>query len=221
MSDPTSAAAPAAPIAEAPSAAAPTAQPTAPVVAAKPPVRHPYGVRKAAPVKAADVSVAASPTAPPAPTEAPAAPKATPQKPSRVVALREREIAALKGEVTPLREKQERYEKALAPLAARELESLPESTRAVLQKKHGKDALGMIDEINYLRSLGLLSEASAKPATTAAPPPSVSQTTEQDQDLVALRTHQRLEKQSPTLAIAYYSQHRDAIARGQKKASAH
>lgn len=220
MSEPVSPAAPAAPTTDA--APQPAAPPTAVAQGAAAPAvqprKHPYGVRKAA----APTQVAAPATAPA--VEAPAAPaadaKPAPQKGSRVLALRERELASLKSELSPLRERQAAYEKALAPLAERELESLPAQVREALSKKHGKDSLALIDEVNYLRSLGLIG-ATAKPATTAAPPVAVSQAPESDADLSALRTYERLEKQSRTLAVDFHARNRAAIERGRAKASAH
>lgn len=215
MSDPTATAAPAAPTADAsaPSAAAPVAPATA--APAAPPRKHPYGVRKTA----AAPQVAAPVAAPAAEAPKPVA-EAKPAKGSRVLALRERELASLKGELAPLRERQAAYEKALAPLAERELEALPTQVREALSKKHGRDALALLDELNYLRTLGLLT-ATAKPATTAAPPVSVTQAPEKDADLDAFRTYERLEKQSRTLAVDFHARNRAAIERGRAKATSH
>ena len=83
----------------------------------------------------------------------------------------------------------------------------------------------MIDEINYLRSIGAL--AAPKPAaptattTTAAPPVSGAPAAEADADLAALRQYQKYEKQSPTMAQSYLASHRAQIERGRAKAASH
>lgn len=204
----------------------------APVVAAAPAVETPAAA--AAPAAEAPpkrvfknpyAKPAAAPGASPAPTVE-AKPAPAPPTRSRALALAQSKLAAVTTELTPLRERASKYEAALAPLAKQAIEALPEHIdRAALAKKHGADALGLIDEINYLRSIGAL--AAPKPAaptattTTAAPPVSGAPAAEADADLSALRQYQKFEKQSPTLAAQYLASHRAQIDRGRAKAASH
>jgi len=203
----------------------------APVVAAAAPAVETPAVAAApaaeAPAKRVFKNPYAKPAAPVA--AAPAAeakPAPAPPTRSRALALAQSKLAAVTTELTPLRERASKYEAALAPLAKQAIEALPEHIdRAALAKKHGADALGLIDEINYLRSIGAL--AAPKPAaptattTTAAPPVSGAPAAEADADLSALRQYQKFEKQSPTLAAQYLASHRAQIDRGRAKAASH
>lgn len=200
-----------APVAEAPAApvaaAAPVAEP------AKRVFKNPYA------------KPATAPGASPAPTVE-AKPAPAPPTRSRALALAQSKLATVTTELAPLRERATKYEAALAPLAKQALEALPEHIdRAALAKKHGADALGLIEEVNYLRSIGALApRAVAAPTattTTAAPPVSGAQAPEADADLTALRLYQKYEKQSPTMAQGYLASHRAQIERGRAKAASH
>lgn len=199
-----------APAAEAP--AAPVAAATPAAEPAKRVFKNPYAKPAAAPGASPAPTVEAKPAAPPAR--------------SRALALAQSKLATVTTELAPLRERATKYEQALAPLAKQALEALPEHIdRAALAKKHGADALGLIEEVNYLRSIGALApRAVAAPTattTTAAPPVSGAPAPEADADLVALRQYQKYEKQSPTMAQSYLASHRAQIERGRAKAASH
>jgi len=209
--------------------------PTAPAPAAEAaPVAN---VEAAAPVAAAPAVEApkrvfknpyAKPAAPAAASPAPAAEAkpapATPTR-SRALALAQSKLASVTTELAPLRERATKYEAALAPLAKQALEGLPEYIdRAALAKKHGADALGLLEEVNYLRSIGALAAPAAKPVattTTAAAPSTVAAAAESDADLIAYRQHEKLSKQSRSQAQLFFTEHRAAIERGMAKATAH
>ena len=209
MSDPVQpAAAPvvaAAPAVETPAVAA------APVAEAPPKrtFKNPYAKPAAAPVAA----VAASP-------EAPAAKPAGAPK-SRALALAQSKLATVTTELAPLRERAARYETLLAPIVERELATIPESARAVIVKKHGKDAAATLDEINYLRSLGAFAAppAPTTTTTTAANPTAPPAPDASDPDVTAYRRHESLSKQSPTAAQMFRSSNAAAIARGAAKSA--
>lgn len=210
MSDATPPAAPAAPAAEAPAAPAVEAPATPPAAAPK---RHPYGAKPAArPVAAAPVAEA---------TGAPADPKPAAPKGSRVLAMRERELAALRGEVEPLKAARAKYETLVAPLAERELATLPEAARAQLAKKHGKDAAGLLEEITYLRSIGAFAAPAAAPAgppANTAPKTPPAPAIEADPDAVALREYTALTAAHMTArASAFLAQHKPAIERARAR----
>lgn len=212
MSDPV---APAAPAAPPPDAAAPAA-PVAPAVpAAKPAPRHPYGA------KAAQRPVAPAQAAPEAkPADAQAQPEAKPAssgKGSKLVSVRDRQIAELKGKVEPLEEQQKRYARAIGPLVERELEGLPEKARARLAKKYAGDPLALLDYLEEARAMDAFVRPSAKPATTApaAAPPAVAPS---DPDAQVLADYAKLKASGSSARLAVFmQQHGAALARAQAR----
>ena len=201
--------------APAPTAPAVDAAPAPEAAAAPPgpaPKRHPY---------------AAKPVVRPVAAASPAAPvvdaKPTAPKGSRVLAMRERELAALRGEVEPLKAARTEYETLLAPIVERELATLPEQARAAIAKKHGKDAAAVLREITYLRSLGAFAPVAAPPAAPATTAPKAAApgvAVEVDDDLAHLRAHEKLVAGGqPLRAATYLAQHAASISRGRQKAA--
>lgn len=208
MSDPIAPVAPAPATQEAPAApaaATPAAPPPAPKV-------NPYA-RKPAPVAAAP-----APEAPLAAAPTPAA-KPTVQKGTRLLAMREAEIEKLK----PFAEQNKAYAEALAPIAQEQLKALPDTARDKLAKQYKDNPLGLVQEINRLRDLGLLTQPAAQlpGATTALPKQPAATAVEADEDLLALRQWEDAKTRGlHTIAARLYSQNRPAIERGRQKAAA-
>lgn len=211
MSDPVAPAAPAAPTPDAAAPAAPVvASPATPA-----PVRHPYGAKAARrPVAPAQAAPAA------APADAPAQAEAKPTnggKGSKLVSVRDRQIAELKGKVEPLEEQQKRYARAIGPLVERELEGLPEKARAHLAKKYAGDPLALLDYLEEARAMDAFVRPSAKPATTApaASPPAAASN---DPDAQVLADYAKLKASGSSARLAVFmQQHGAALARAQAR----
>lgn len=198
----------------APAAPAPVAEPAAPVAAApapeapKPARVNPYArsTKPAAPVAAPTPTTAAAPT------------PASKPKSSRVLALREAEIAKLK----PIVAEHGEAMALLAPVVKTKLEALKPEARKELEAEFKDRPLALLKEIQRLDRMGLLAAPAAPPpATTAAPQgPPATGSKEVDADLEALARWTDLQKKSPTAAASFFSTNRAAIARAQAKSTA-
>lgn len=216
MSDPTQPAAPPAGGAPAPDAQ----QPAAPAAAAQPPApaapktANPWARRPVAPAAAAPAP-AAQPSA-----EADAAPKPARGKvqvPARIakeLQLTRQQIAELK----PVQKELEATRSALGEYAKRELDGLSEAQRAYVMEHAGKDPVRQLKMAAGLRAMSP-PPAAPKPPAHSAPP--AAPAAKSDGPLDTLQQYERLKAAAPTLAAAFYREHRVEIDAAKKARTTH
>lgn len=103
-------------------------------------------------------------------------------------------------------------EKTLARTAARELAAMPEAVQRAVKERAGEDPHAQLEQIEFLRSSGLLPGAApgvGRPATTAAP--AGPRPLAPGSPATAYDTWQALKATSPTAGAHYYQNNRAAI----------